>query len=77
MPWKTKHTGTRHNEECKRVFSRYDQDCPRCIELMNGSKAREGWNDEKNRNYERWLKELHSHNYQQSNCGPICTAFCW
>ena len=32
-----------HSTECKRVFSRYDKDCPRCQELMNGAEARRGW----------------------------------
>lgn len=34
---------TLHKEDCKRVFKRYDADCPRCQELMGGAKPRDAW----------------------------------
>ena len=38
---------TKHIEDCKRIFKRYDINCPRCQELANGAKPRAGWNDHK------------------------------
>ncbi len=34
---------TKHKEDCERVFKNYDMTCPRCVELANGSPARDGW----------------------------------
>jgi len=36
-------TNTKHNQDCARVFSHYDTNCPRCKELIAGSKPRDGW----------------------------------
>ena len=36
-------TTTKHLEACTRVFKNYDLTCPRCLELKNGSAARNGW----------------------------------
>ena len=33
---------TKHTDECRRVFSRYDAQCPRCRELIDGAPARHG-----------------------------------
>jgi formamidopyrimidine-DNA glycosylase len=32
---------TAHSNECKMVFGRKDKDCPRCVELLSGSKPRD------------------------------------
>lgn len=42
MSW-AKQAGTKHAEGCRRVFSRYDADCPRCLELAEGAAPRQGW----------------------------------
>ena len=34
---------TKHKDDCRRVFKRYDLACPRCQELSNGAEARQGW----------------------------------
>lgn len=68
---------TLHLKDCKRVFNRYDQNCPRCVELMNGSKPRAGWNDQKKKIEADTIKAIRSHDCQKSNCGPVCTAFDW
>ena len=75
MAWRTQQPGTKHSPNCQRVFARYDHECPRCQELSKGAPPREGWNDRKEREYERFRKALASHHCQQSGCGPICTAF--
>ena len=36
-------SNTKHSTTCARVFNKYDPTCARCIELINGAKAREGW----------------------------------
>lgn len=36
-------TITKHKQDCKMAFGRKDTTCPRCIELINGSPKREGW----------------------------------
>lgn len=35
----------KHSNDCKRVFGRYDMNCPRCVELSQGAPARAGWSD--------------------------------
>lgn len=32
-----------HSYDCKMAFGRKDPRCPRCIEMLNGAKPREGW----------------------------------
>ncbi len=34
---------TKHNDRCKRIFARYDMECPRCRELAGGAAPRDGW----------------------------------
>lgn len=34
---------TKHKPDCNRAFKNYDSTCPRCRELSNGAKPREGW----------------------------------
>lgn len=33
----------KHSHECKMAFGKKDAQCPRCIELLNGAPARDGW----------------------------------
>jgi hypothetical protein len=70
MAHTTTETGTKHAADCKRVFNRYDATCPRCQELAQGAKPREGWNAM----YEAMDGGYGvKHDCQQSHCGPICT----
>lgn len=32
-----------HKSDCKRIFRRYDPDCPRCQELAAGAAPRKPW----------------------------------
>ncbi|KKL80326.1 hypothetical protein LCGC14_2005880 [marine sediment metagenome] len=72
---------TKHKEDCERVFKNYDMTCPRCIELANGSPAREGWQrryyEDKAREEKRFAHALATHDCVKSNCSPVCTAFDW
>lgn len=36
---------TKHSDNCNRVFKNYDLNCPRCLELANGSQPRKGWQE--------------------------------
>ncbi len=38
-------TDTKHKNDCKRIFDRYDPECPRCQELIKGACARRGWDE--------------------------------
>ncbi len=72
---------TKHRDDCSRVFKNYDMECPRCVELANGSKPRDGWQkkyyETKAREEAQFLRSLESHDCVKSNCGPVCTAFDW
>lgn len=67
---------TKHLDNCKRVFSKYDQNCPRCRELIAGDKPRAGWQSsyyamqvERLRG-EKW--ERCSHGIEHQNPGGYC-----
>lgn len=79
MAWR-KQEGTKHKEDCKRVFKNYDLSCPRCIELMQGANPREGWGSIRKEQEARTLKAIGEHYrpyYPHGNkCGNIvCTCF--
>lgn len=68
---------TQHTAGCRRVFKRYDPQCPRCQQLIDGAAPHKGWGDHAARqeaNRSRWLRE---HNCTTSNCGPVCTFGDW
>ena len=71
----------KHTSNCSRVFKNYDLNCPRCIELNNGSPARDGWQKEyftnKAKKEQQFNKALKSHNCAKSGCAPICVTFDW
>ena len=77
---------TKHSSDCRRVFSRYDADCPRCQELASGAAPRSGWQAA------YYARKAHRENqdrraiaahfapggpHDRGECGPICTAFDW
>lgn len=66
---------TRHSGNCKRVFRRYDPDCPRCRELLVGAAPRAGW--QSSRDAGPTLKEIREHNCKRAGCGPVCTFGDW
>lgn len=74
-------TATKHKHDCSRVFKNYDMSCPRCVELAEGAKPRDGWQRQYygNKKVEeaRFMKQLKAHDCVKSNCGVVCTAFDW
>lgn len=66
-----------HKSNCARVFSRYDNTCPRCLELINGAKPRDSWTAAKDRREAAFAKALKAHNCKKSGCMPICTFGDW
>jgi hypothetical protein len=77
---------TKHSSNCTRVFKHYDSSCPRCQELMNGSKPRDGWQKQyyakkasDNAMREAAIQAHFAPNgpHAKGLCGPVCTAFDW
>lgn len=70
---------TKHSDNCKRVFKNYDMSCPRCKELSQGSKPRQGWQAQyftkKAQNEKVWQAHLKSQhcNHNSTNAGGYCT----
>ena len=67
----------KHSGQCKMTFGRKDARCPRCIELLNGAPAREGWHKDyyKMKAHEERLD--HIKHVCDSRCGPVCTFGEW
>lgn len=65
-----------HSNECTAAFGRKDKHCPRCVELLNGSPARAGWQANYYAAQSRML-EMRRHVCNSSKCGPICTNGDW
>ena len=77
---------TKHKNDCNRVFKNYDSTCPRCQELIAGSKPRDGWQKQyfsrkaqMDAQREAGIKAHFAPNgpHAQGLCGPVCTAFDW
>jgi len=77
---------TKHSNQCQRVFKNYDSNCPRCQELIAGSKPRGGWQKQyfarKHSEEIRRTAAIHDHfapggPHALGHCGPVCTAFDW
>ena len=66
-----------HKQDCKRVFKRYDDTCPRCQELINGAPAREGWNNRRIKEERKQLLDIKQHDCKKSNCSVVCTFGDW
>ena len=71
----------KHADDCKMSFGRKDANCPRCKEMMDGAKPRDGWQKSyysakkmNDSNRSKWVAE---HDCKKSGCGPVCTAFDW
>lgn len=72
---------TKHANDCKMVFGRKDAQCPRCVEMINGSTARTGWQKtyyaEKKASSEMFIRALAAHNCEKSGCMVVCTFGDW
>jgi hypothetical protein len=68
-------TITRHNPDCRRAFSRRDENCPRCQELAQGAAPRRGWGQSRfNGARERHPVRAH---VCRPECGVVCTFGEW
>lgn len=68
-------TQTKHSSTCRRVWRRYDPECPRCRELAAGAPPRAGWSRGPDaETIRRWDRE---HDCVASRCGPVCTWGQW
>lgn len=68
---------TEHKADCKRVFARYDESCPRCFELKIGAPARQGWGDFRRAMERRSIAAIRAHDCKASGCMLICTFGEW
>jgi hypothetical protein len=68
---------TFHKADCKRVWSRYDMSCARCIELAAGLEPRAGWGDSKKRFEAQRVSAINAHKCSERGCGPVCTFGEW
>ena len=67
---------TKHNVDCKRVFNRYDLECPRCKELAAGQPARAGWGDARRQREAQLLRAIREHDFAEcARVNFICTHF--
>ncbi len=72
----------KHKDDCNMAFGRKDPSCPRCMELINGSPARSGWQKNyytqkaREKSYSRFYeKEFIRHqalNHRGVNPGGYC-----
>jgi len=69
---------TMHKAECKRVFSRYDVSCPRCLELKAGAAPRPGWYRSVSADTSGEISaHFRSEKHLSGGCGPVCTFGEW
>lgn len=67
--YKEKHTKKgllTHSEECKGTFGKRDNNCPRCIELLNGAATRTYTQRPE-------MKDYKKHSCKESGCLDVCT----
>jgi len=76
MSWKTSQ-GTKHSAGCKMVFGRKDPSCPRCQELLAGSKPRQWAISNDQRRCAEIKEHFASHKHLSGGCGPVCTFGEW
>jgi len=72
-----------HSDGCQMAFGRKDSRCPRCIELMNGSKPRARFGGRQTRAQidarlcEEIREHFRSHKHLSGGCGLVCTFGEW
>lgn len=75
----------KHSSECQMSFGRKDERCPRCVEMINGSPSRSGWQkkyySDKKLQEQIEIQAIHAHHRSQKHlsggCGPVCTFGDW
>lgn len=77
----TKDGKVKHSNQCQMSFGRKDHKCPRCVEMLNGAPAKDGWQkgyySTKKQQEQAKLEAIRTHDCKKANCGPVCTAFEW
>lgn len=77
---------TKHSPDCKRVFKKYDPECPRCQELAAGASPRKGWQADyysRKQREESSRERAHAAHFApggphaRGECGPVCTFGDW
>jgi hypothetical protein len=71
---------TKHKDDCKRVWKRYDTTCPRCAELASGAPAiqwRPSRQQQEAKNCAEIRAHFQSHKHLTGGCGPVCTFGEW
>lgn len=71
----------KHSNECQMAFGRKDDQCPRCVEMLNGAPSRSGWQ----KGYYSFkaaqeaveIEAVRNHSCKKSNCAPVCTFGDW
>lgn len=75
MTWTTTKTlNTKHKATCSMSFGRKDSTCPRCQELLNGSKPRASYHAKYKLDQDRKTLQIKNH-VCTATCGTVCTAF--
>lgn len=75
----TKKGELKHSTDCKMAFGKKDAQCPRCVELLNGSQARTGWQADyyrAKRQEEAHILDIRNH-AKNCKCGTVCTYGEW
>lgn len=73
---------TKHASQCQMSFGKKDPTCHRCVELLNGSSSRGGWqqkyySDKKQQERQDELYKAHKHDCKKSGCSVVCTHNDW
>lgn len=68
---------TAHKADCRMVFGRKDESCPRCQELIAGAAPRV-WSGTRKAQQDRSFRaSLRAHDCKASKCAIICTFGDW
>jgi len=76
---------TKHASQCQMSFGKKDPTCHRCVELLNGSSSRGGWQrkyySDKKQQEQIEIEAIHVHHRSEKHlsggCGPVCTFGDW
>jgi hypothetical protein len=71
----------KHSTECQMAFGRKDEECPRCLEMLNGAPARKSWHKSYYAAQQAASNEIKahfsSHKHLTGGCGAVCTYGEW
>jgi hypothetical protein len=78
----SKDGSAKHSNNCSMSFGRKDRKCHRCVEMLNGSPSRGGWQksyyEQKQKQAEQDEKySRFKHDCVKSHCSVVCTHGDW